>query len=117
MEQVISQLAVSCVTIDDRIFRHSRTAKRSFSNEEIQSESSLAEQTANKEEKPKSISMVGFDKTAIKIYQKIPREQECKIETLIDDELPLRVIMKGLLQLEMAKLVDMLPGEKVRRKF
>ena len=63
------------------------------------------------------MSLDGFDKNAVKIYKKIPLGEECQIESLIDDELSLRDVMKGLLKLEIGRFVTMLPGERVKRNF
>ena len=57
-----------------------------------------------------------FDKSALKVYKRIPLNGECSIESLIDDEINLRDVMKALLKLEMNKLITMLPGEMVTRK-
>ncbi len=57
-----------------------------------------------------------FDPRALKLYKKIPREGECPIESLVDDEISLRDAMKLLLKLEMGKFIVMLPGDTVARK-
>jgi predicted Rossmann fold nucleotide-binding protein DprA/Smf involved in DNA uptake len=57
-----------------------------------------------------------FDKVALKIYKKIPFEGACSIESLVDDSIVLRDVMRALLKLEMNKLIIMLPGEMVSRK-
>ena len=61
--------------------------------------------------------MPAFDRDSIRIYQKIPLDQECTIESLTDEKTSLREVMKVLLKLEMASFVVMLPGEKVKRKL
>ena len=61
--------------------------------------------------------MEGFDANAVKIYQRIPQGDGCEVETLVDDELSLRVVLNALLKLEMGKFITMLPGERVRRNF
>ena len=57
-----------------------------------------------------------FDGDALRIYKKIPLTGECTIESLVDDELPLRDVMRLLLKLEVGKFVVILPGELVKRK-
>ncbi|MBQ8689975.1 MAG: DNA-processing protein DprA [Clostridia bacterium] len=105
MNDVLAGLKVSCVSAEDDIFRPSR--KRATPEPQVQ----VPEEPA-----PQPQSVDGFDKKAIKIYQRIPFDGECTIESLIDSELPLREVMKGLLKLEMLQMVVMLPGERVRRK-
>ena len=57
-----------------------------------------------------------FDKNALKIYKKIPLTGECTIESLVDDEISFRDVMKLLLKLEVGKFIAILPGEIVKRK-
>ena len=59
---------------------------------------------------------VDFDARALKIYKKIPTDDSCSIESLIDGESNLREVMKCLLKLEMGGYVNLLPGEMVSRK-
>ena len=63
-----------------------------------------------------SDKLSGFDKDTVKLYSKIPLEGDCSVESLVDSELPIRTVMRGLLKLEMGRFVEMLPGERVRRK-
>ena len=58
-----------------------------------------------------------FDPRALKIYKKIPSDEGCSIESLVDDEINLREVMRCLLKLEMGGFVVMLPGEMVSRKI
>lgn len=64
-----------------------------------------------------TVSVESIDKDALEIYKKIPFNEECDIEALATEQMPLRVVMKHLLKLEMMHFVTMLPGEKVARKF
>ena len=57
-----------------------------------------------------------FDKNALKVYKRIPLNEPCGIESLVDSETDLRAVMKCLLKLEMNGFVRMLPGEMVSRK-
>ena len=71
-----------------------------------------------REDMGESIAPPGnFDATALKIYKKIPTQGSCGIESLVDSEYDLRVVMKCLLKLEMNGFIRMLPGEMVSRKF
>ena len=111
MNKALSELAVSAVAQSDSIFRGSSPKKR---KEEKTSEKQTASEPTNTEN---AVSLDGFDKNAVKIYKKIPLGEECPIESLIDDELSLRDVMKGLLKLEIGRFVTMLPGERVKRNF
>lgn len=57
-----------------------------------------------------------FDKTAVRIYKKIPTSGDVSIEELADDETDMRQVMKALLKLEMGGFISMLPSERVARK-
>ncbi len=58
----------------------------------------------------------GFDKMSLELYKKIPTSGECLIETLVDENMNMRAVMKCLLKLEMGSFIVMCPGERVRRK-
>ncbi len=116
MNAALSAFAVSAVSIDDKIFKPSRS-KREFAREYPQNSDSVLDASEKNSDSMGEPSFDGFDSNAIKIYQRIPQGKECNIEDLVDSEIPLRVVMKGLLKLEMGKFIVMLPGEKVRRKF
>ena len=61
-------------------------------------------------------SAIGLDRDAIRLYQKIPLEIDIAVDELLDDYFTnARVVMKHILKLEMAKLVKILPGERVSR--
>ena len=117
MNKILSELQVSAVAQGDSIFRRSTSRK-----ERAKKESKKPTETQNTVESvPDSVEKMpdlnGFDKKAVMLYKKIPLGEECSIETLIDDELSLRDVMKGLLKLEIGRFVTMLPGEKVKRNF
>ena len=112
MHAMLTKLGVSCVAVDDGIFKNSKKQKKIKVVEEdvpkCKADSTATEKTAD---------LAGFDKTAIKLYKRIPTGEGCPIEALVDDELNLRDVMKGLLKLEMGCFITMLPGERVRRNF
>ena len=113
MVATFEKLRISAVSVDDNIFRHS-TKKKEKTVQPKPDKESVRE---NAPQESSQVSFEGFDKNAIKIYKKIPLDQECEIESLIDDEHSLRVVMNSLLKLEIGKFVTMLPGERVRRNF
>ena len=57
-----------------------------------------------------------FDAESLALYKKIPFEGSCAIESLTDEDMPLRKVMRCLLKLEMGRFIVMLPGEQVARK-
>ena len=56
-----------------------------------------------------------FDAELLKLYQKIPIDRECTVESLTDESVNLRAVMRLLLKLEMGRFVTMLPGDRVKR--
>ncbi len=59
--------------------------------------------------------MPAFDKESLEIYKKIPRGEEFPVESLIDEDHDYRAVTKILLKLRMAKFVEVLPGDRVKR--
>lgn len=114
MMLALSTLKVSCVAVNDSVFRPTRsgTVKAGTNNNE-QIESGHQSEAPP----PSPQAFDGIDATAIRIYKNIPVGEECSIESLVEEDLPMRVVMKGLLKLELGRFVVMLPGERVRRNF
>ena len=56
-----------------------------------------------------------MDPEARMVFDAIPKSGSCALESLCNDALPLRTVMKYLLKLEIKGLVTMLPGERVQR--
>lgn len=108
--EILKRYSVSALTLGDRLFRQRRKEKHEKTEEKEVNRSLPKESTELKEP-----DMSGFDGDTVKIYKKIPECTECSVESLVDSELSLRKVMKGLLKLEMGRFVVMLPGEKVRR--
>ena len=111
--EYLRRYAVSAVTANDKVFSR-RVKKKKESDPE-----KAPEPIIGKVDNSKSLDSVAetFDKEMIAIYKKIPQGEECTIESLVDSTLTLRVVMKGLLKLEMGRFVVMLPGEKVKRNI
>ncbi len=59
--------------------------------------------------------VMSFDASALKVYKKIPLKGECSIDSLIDPEHSFADVMKALLNLEIARFIVMLPGDRVKR--
>ena len=49
------------------------------------------------------------------LYEKIPQGKSISQESLVSEELPMRELMRALLKLEVAGLIAMLPGERLKR--
>ena len=60
--------------------------------------------------------LASLGETAKTLYSRLPEEGDLAIESLIGEDMPLRDVTKTLLRLEIAGLIDMLPGERVARK-
>jgi DNA processing protein len=57
-----------------------------------------------------------LDTVAIEIYKRIPTVGDCTIESLVDGEISMREVLRAMPRLEMHRLVELLPGEKIKRK-
>lgn len=117
MFSVLSELEVSAVSAEDSIFKPSSKRKKKDELPNTVSEPDVAHSDEVSAPAFDMSKLEGFDALTVRIYQKIPSEGECKIESLVEDDLSMRIIMKGLLKLEMGRFVTLLPGERVRRNF
>ncbi len=111
MMSVLRELSVVAVCQGDNIFTHTfnRPIKAAASPPPLRrSEPEIA---------PIAVDLPNdFDKTAMRIYKKIPIGDDISLEELVDDEIDMRTLMKTLLKLEMGGFVKMLPSERVTRK-
>ena len=112
MMDTLSALGVVALCEGDGVFLPPRPKKKAARDKKTVN---VEDSKAEKSEEPVQIPP-DFDKTALKLYKKIPLNGECSIENLVDEETALRDVMKALLKLEMNKLIVMLPGEMVSRK-
>lgn len=108
MNEVLCAFGVSCVSIDDNIFRPARGKP---------SRQESVPRQASDAPKPTPDALSRFDKKIIALYQSIPLDGECLVESLVTDEMTLRDVMRGLLSLEMGGFIEQLPGERVKRKL
>lgn len=107
----LSRYSVSATAPSDKIFL-SRRAKAEGNRVKER------EQTKSPSETPEATKLPdGIPEAAIALYKRIPESDECSVESLVSPDADLRVVMRLLLKLEMARLVDMLPGERVKRSF
>ena len=109
---VLRELEVACVTPNDDIFKIPRSRKIA-----TQQENKLTEEKQINTVEKESVLAQSFDKTTLALYKKIPTDCECSIEQLVDDAHPLRAVMQGLLKLEIARFVTLLPGDRVKRNL
>ena len=116
MHAVLSELQVSCVAVDDSIFK---VGKRKPQKEKenlhktAESRSSAAQKDCAEIDK-RILSTLG--KSTFELYKKIPVDSDVSVEELIDELHSLREVMKGILALEIGGFVTMLPGDRVKRK-
>ena len=115
MMGVLRDLQVSATCPDDDIFDVPRNYTKT--KNKLKSIFSKHEKKVIVEEVEPKEPDESFDKGALKLYKRIPTEGSCPIETLVDDEMPLRIVMRHLLKLEVGGFIVMLPGETVARKF
>ncbi len=111
----LSSYKVSALALSDDVFLPPKPKKRDKGAEEfkgVEYSADLAVRCAPVWECPPA----DFNKRALEIYNKIPTEGDCPIESLIDSENSLREVMRSLLKLEMGHYILMLPGERVKRK-
>ena len=60
-------------------------------------------------------SNFGFSKEEVKIYQRIPLNGDCAIESLLLDGMEMKDLMRHILRLEMFCFAEVLPGDRIRR--
>jgi DNA processing protein len=110
MMNILHDLRVSATCPDDDIFSIPRdfTKKKSIFSKPVEK---VVEETVSKEPDD------SFDKGALALYKRIPSDGSCSIESLVNDDMPLRIVMRHLLKLEVGGFIVMLPGESVARKF
>ncbi len=116
MYSVLSELEVSCVAVDDGIFKAPRHKTKKEKHEvKTRVQAPSAEETDSYELDKRILSRLG--KSVFDLYKKIPINSDCQIEELVDDVHTLREVMQGILSLEIAGFATMLPGDRVKRKL
>ena len=111
MNSVLRALEVSCVAVDDDIFNtRPKKEKKTF-------EAEAEKATVNKAQHDEGLDarIASLDSKASELYKKIPDDPSCSFEELVDEKFTLRDIMQVLLRLEIAGVVMMLPGDRVKR--
>ena len=112
MMSALREYEICAVCPNDDIFipSHGSTHRQSPKTE---ADKPIVESTEKAEVTPPT----DFDKKSLKIYKKIPANEACSLESLVDDDMNLREVMSHLLKLEIGGFVRLLPGEMVTRKF
>ena len=108
MMSTLKEYGVCAVCPNDDIFEVPRIKKKAESAPSVESNEALVVE--------QKTPPADFDSRALKIYKKIPLSVSCSIESLVDDEMNLRDVMKCLLKLEIGGFVRLLPGEMVSHK-
>ena len=109
MLDVLRDLKVSALTPNDDVFSVPKPKK----TQKIEK----AKDIAPREEENLLPEMPIFDAELLKLYKRIPSGSDCAIESLTDDDMNLRTVMKLLLKLEMGRFIVMLPGDRVKRNI
>lgn len=113
MYSVLRELQISCVSSEDDIFKSPRTQRRSASPRLIEEAKPEIKENIEMEQEVSSL----FNKSVLALYKKIPFNSDCSVEELVDEEHNLRDVMQGVLKLEIARFVTMLPGDRVKRNI
>lgn len=127
MSEALSRYKVSAVTPSDDIFRVPYARKKSSApltepQQAAEHSASAAKKVAEvSSAEPPSVdntpSLPTFDAELLRLYKKIPMDEECSVESLVDERADMRQVMKMLLKLEMSRFVVLIPGDKVKRNL
>jgi predicted Rossmann fold nucleotide-binding protein DprA/Smf involved in DNA uptake len=119
MFDVFRELEVSCVVPNDECFNAyvSKTRRKNKSDVTRKAEPGAQKADIPQNAESQLPDATLFDKNTIAVYKKIPMDIDTTIEALSDDEYDVRAVMRALMKLEMNGFIEMLPGERVRRKI
>ena len=112
---VLREYSVLALCPNDDVFLHGKS--RSSVTAAPSQEPNLVNSTEEEQPRAQIAPPESFDKRALMLYKRIPEAGECSFDSLVDDEIPSKDVMKYLLKLEMGGFVTLLPGERVSRKF
>ena len=116
MEPILRRLSLSGSaekgkgSLVSRIFGKSASRAEKEKSDSAEAFSAKADADARAEE-----MLAAMDPEARAVFEAIPESGDCALESLCNEELPLRTVMKYLLKLEIKGLITMLPGERVQR--
>ncbi len=101
---------------DNPVIKESTDFSKEFPSDSVSSPEENIASTEKLSEDETVNSSLSIDATALKIYKRIPLNGRCTIDSLVDENIDLRTVMRALLKLEIGKFIVMLPGEAVARK-
>lgn len=111
MLEVMRELKISALTPNDTVFEVPKPKRHK--KEDV----SVSPKSKTETEENLLPEMPIFDADLLKLYKKIPLDKDCAIESLADEDMNLRAVMKLLLKLEMGRFIIMLPGDRVKRNI
>ena len=112
MHKVLSEYKVSCTAPSDDIFKPKTKKGKVKSDIPDNSEKDLTLIRDNEE-----AVLRGFGPGISELYKRIPADCDCPTDSLIGGNITLRDVMSGLLTLEVAGFITMLPGDRVKRSI
>lgn len=110
INSVLSKYKVSCVARDDDVFKPSRKKCKSEEPQCVEEKLFESEARDTEDEVRKK-----FSSSVFMVYKNIPVEGDCPTDSLIGENITLRDVMSGLLKLQVAGYITMLPGDRVKR--
>ena len=117
MNDVFRELEIACVTPSDNIFSPFSRKKKEKNQEKIENDERSTTENNEKKSTPSiKAEDMNFDAKTLEVYKKIPVDSPCAIDSLADDGIAMKDVMKALFKLEMNDFIVMLPGEMVSRK-
>ena len=119
MYETLLAYNVSCVTAGDKIFNPKRS-KNDFNRKceegTPKKKNDPQKPLAKEDNETRTEDLLKkFNKDTVALYKKIPTDSDSSIEDLVDTEHSLPFVMQNLLTLEIAGIVTMLPGDRVKR--
>ena len=120
MFEALNKYKIVCSCPSDDVFftpRKRRVARADSEKKQKKTNTAVESDEKKAEEPSVTVALPStLDTVALKIYKRIPTGGDCSIESLVDSEISLRDILRAMPKLEMHRLVELLPGEKVKRK-
>jgi DNA processing protein len=114
INETLDALEVVCATSAEDLERYAKVKEKKTNKDNIKG-------GKQNENPPVSISaeesVMRFDKKTLSIYKKIPTDGDCSVDSLTDDNISLPDVMLALLNLEIARFIVMLPGDRVKRNL
>lgn len=109
LASVLAEYEVAALSPGDKVFSPPRKKKEKRNDASFEVEFPISDG----DETEKKLSKL--DLKLRSLYEKIPRGKSISQESLVSEEIPMRELMRALLKLEVAGLIAMLPGERLKR--